>query len=106
MVTITEAGLLGVHKRRRSRISKCTLSEVLYASTLRFQMMRYTDEENIESFYAQTPAATAMWSASILVQIDAIVGRPLKATWLPAQEIRPRHRSRSRCYPLPFSRNF
>ena len=36
VVTITEAGLFKSHKRRCSRIFKCTLSESLYASTLRF----------------------------------------------------------------------
>ena len=30
VVTITAAGLLKIHKRRRSGISKCTLSEALY----------------------------------------------------------------------------
>ena len=30
VVSITEAGLLKSHKRRRSGISKCTLSEALY----------------------------------------------------------------------------
>ena len=30
VVTTSEAGLLKSHKRRRSGISKCTVSEVLY----------------------------------------------------------------------------